>query len=247
LCVAKQRLFDLGIPETNGMQVWGGWVCDPPPGPDSAIIREFARQHRPLLIWDSLIDFHDGDEQSASETRKFMKHFRALANLGATVLILHHTGKTIGSQEYRGSSDIKAAVDMAYCLEAEMTLAGGIHRLTLRNFKARFALGRHLGLEFVPKKGFIACELPDQPRDAMQTVMEIVNAHPGSNQSQIVALAQQAGISKHQVEGCLKDGPFNRERGNRNEWLYTLAVAQIPKIPASIEEGNREIEPSLLR
>jgi hypothetical protein len=25
LCVAKQRLFDLGIPETNGLQVWGGW------------------------------------------------------------------------------------------------------------------------------------------------------------------------------------------------------------------------------
>src|SRR5713101_3402089 len=107
LCVAKQRLFDLGIPETNSLQVWGGWVCDPPPGPDSAIIRDFVRQHRPLLIWDSLIDFHDGDEQSASETRAFMKHFRALANAGATVLILHHTGKTATSQDYRGSSDIK--------------------------------------------------------------------------------------------------------------------------------------------
>jgi hypothetical protein len=47
-----------------------------------------------------------------------------------------------------------------------------------------------------------------------------------------------------QVEDCLKDGPFNREHGNRNEWLYTVAAAQIPKIPAPIEEGNREIEPS---
>jgi hypothetical protein len=176
-----------------------------------------------------------------------MKHFRALANLGATVLILHHTGKTPTSKEYRGSSDIKAAVDMAYCLESEVTLAGGIHRLTLRNFKARIALGRDLGLEFVPKKGFIGCEVPDQPtaRDAMQTIIEIVAAHPGSNQSQIVALAQQAAISKHQVEDCLKDGPFNRERGNRNEWLYTLAEkAQTPKLPPPIEEGNREIEPS---
>ena len=45
----------------------------------------------------------------------------------------------------------------------------------------------HLGLEFVPKKSFIACEVPDQPtaRDAMQAVIEIVTAHPGSNQSQI--------------------------------------------------------------
>jgi hypothetical protein len=134
---------------------------------------------------------------------------------------------------------------MAYCVEPEFTLLGGIHRLTMRNFKGRFAPGHHLGLEFVPKKGFVSCEVPDQASDAMQTVMEIVNAHPSSNQSQIVALAQHTGIGKHQVEGCLKDGPFNRERGNRNEWLYTLAVAQIPKIPVPIEEGNREIEPSL--
>ena len=92
----------------------------------------------------------------------------------------------------------------------------------------------------MPKKGFISCEVPNQPRDAMQAVVEIVKAQPGSNQSQIVALAQAAGIGKHQVENCLKNGPFDRQRGNRNEWLYTVAVAQIPKIPAPIEReyGN---------
>ena len=106
------------------------------------MIMEYSHQHHPLLIWDSLVQFHNGNEQSATQTRAFMTHFRALANLGATVLVLHHTGKTPASQDYRGLSDIKAAVDMAYCLESEMTLAGGIYRLTLRNFKARFALGR---------------------------------------------------------------------------------------------------------
>lgn len=119
LCVAKQRLFDLGIPETNGLQVWGRWVGDPPPGPDSAIIREFVQRHRPLLIWDSLIDFHDGDEQSASETRKFMKQFRATgtSRRDCSHSAPHRQNPT--SQDYRGSSDIKAAVDMAYCLELD--------------------------------------------------------------------------------------------------------------------------------
>jgi hypothetical protein len=105
-------------------------------------------------------------------------------------------------------------------------------------------------LEFVAKKGFFACEVPDQAAaaDPMQAVIEIVKANPGSNQSQIVALAQQAAIAKHQVEDCLKDGRFNRERGNRNEWLYTLAEqAPNSQIPGPMEEGNREIEPSLLR
>ena len=80
----------------------------------------------------------------------------------------------------------------------------------------------HLRLEFVPKKGFIPCEVPDQPtaRDAMQAVIEIATAHPGSNQSQIVKRAQEAGIGKHQVEDCLKDGAFDRQRGAGKEILY---------------------------
>jgi hypothetical protein len=78
----------------------------------------------------------------------------------------------------------------------------------------------HLGLEFVPKKGFIACEVPPTARDAMQAVIEIVTAHPGSNQSQIVKRAQEAGIGKHLVEDCLKDGAFDRQRGAGKEILY---------------------------
>jgi archaellum biogenesis ATPase FlaH len=246
LCVAKQRLWDLGIAETPDLRVWGGWVDDPPHGPGSALLRDYARQHRPLLIWDSLVQFHDGDEQSAKETRAFMKHFRQLAHAGATILILHHTGKTATSQEYRGSSDIKAAVDMAYLLETESTLMGRIHRLTLRNFKSRFAPEKDFGLEFVHRQGFVACDVPEKgaAADAMPIITDIVAGNPGNNQAQIVALAQRGGISKHQVEKCLRDGPFKRQRGNRNEWLYSLAVVQLPNLPAPIEEGNREIEPA---
>jgi hypothetical protein len=64
----------------------------------------------------------------------------------------------------------------------------------------------------------------------MQIVIDIVAGNPGSNQSQIVALGQLRGISKHQVEKCLRNGPFNRQRGSRNERLYTLA--QSPNLPA---------------
>jgi hypothetical protein len=63
-------------------------------------------------------------------------------------------------------------------------------------------------------------------------------AEPGAN-------VRNRGVD---FEDCLKDGLSIRHRGNRNEWLYTLAEqAQIPKLPAPIEEGNREIEPSLLK
>jgi hypothetical protein len=68
----------------------------------------------------------------------------------------------------------------------------------------------------------------------MQAVIEIVKAHPGSNQSQIVKRAQEAGISKHKTETCLKDGPFSCERGTGKEFLYTLAE-RTPELPAPKE------------
>jgi len=235
LCIAKQRLWDLGITETPDLRVWGGWVDQSPPGPNSALLRHYAREHQPLLIWDSLVQFHDGEEQSATETRAFMNHFRQLAHLGATSLILHHTGKTSTSQEYRGSSDIKAAVDMAYVLETESTLMGGIHRLTLRNFKARYAPGKNFGLEFIHRRGFVACEVPYPPTapDPMETVINLVAENPGKNQGEIVAMAKQAGISKHRVEACLENSPFNRRPGTSKAILYT--VTRTPELPAPRE------------
>ncbi len=237
LCVVKQRLWDLGILETPPLRIWGGWVDPPPPGPNNTLLREYAREHHPLLIWDPLVQFHDGEEQSATETRKFMDQFRRLAHAGATVIIVHHTGKTGTSKEYRGSSDIKAAVDMAYVLETTSTLKGRVHRLVLRNFKGRYAPGRNIGVEFVHRQGFVPSDVPApiKPVDAMEIVFNIVGTNPHSNQSQIIAFAVNHGISKHQVEKCLKDDRFNRQRGNRKEWLYSLAEVQTPSLPAPSE------------
>src|SRR5205814_3815480 len=99
------------------------------------LVIEFTRQHRGMIIYDSLIEFHSGSEQSSTETRAFMRYFRALANLGATVGILHHTGKAETAKIYRGSSDIKAAVDTAYLLESPDKEQRTLGRLSLRCFK----------------------------------------------------------------------------------------------------------------
>jgi RecA-family ATPase len=93
LYVVKQRLFDLGIPETPNLTVWGGWSLSPPVGPHHPLVIEFARRKRGLIIYDSLIEFHSGSEQSSTETRAFMRHFRTLANLGATIIVLGNSGK----------------------------------------------------------------------------------------------------------------------------------------------------------
>jgi hypothetical protein len=44
--------------------------------------------------------------------RAFVRYFRALANMGTTVIVLHQTGKGESAKLYRGSSDIISAAEL---------------------------------------------------------------------------------------------------------------------------------------
>jgi predicted ATP-dependent serine protease len=216
--MVKQRFFDLGISETPNLTVWGGWNISPPAGPASRAVVEFARKYQPLIIYDSLIEFHPGSEQSSSETRAFMRNFRALANMGATVVILHHTGKAETAKQYRGSSDIKAAVDTAYLLEGADENTPEIRKLTLNCFKSRLALGRNFSMEFRRGLGFVAAE----SRKVTEIIDEVLREHPGSNQSEVIKLCAARGCSKSQVEAALKNGNWETKKGPKNAKVYTL-------------------------
>jgi RecA-family ATPase len=73
--LVKEILVGHGVPETPALNVWGGWVRGAVPGPDAPEIVEYAERYKPLLIFDSLIAFHPGDEQSASDTREYMDRY----------------------------------------------------------------------------------------------------------------------------------------------------------------------------
>jgi hypothetical protein len=224
LPIAKRNLDGLGIAETEAFQVWGGWCEASVPGPTDRELIKYAGMCKPLFIWDSLIEFHDGDEQSAKETRAFMKNFRALANAGATVLVLHHTGKSDGSQEYRGSSDIEAVVDMAYLVKGT-SKGGTLDRLTMHNFKSRFAPGRDFGMEFQAGWGFEAVDVPQgtQKPSADSVVRKIIAEHPGMNGDSIKELAEAAGVGRNAADRVLKSLPHRKGKGR--EKLYCLPEA----------------------
>lgn len=224
LCVAKQRLLDLGISETPNLTVWGGWNLSPPVGPENPLVIEFARRHKGLIIYDSLIEFHPGSEQSSTETRAFMRHFRRLANLGSTPVVLHHTGKAETSKLYRGSSDIKAAVDTAYLLVRTTQQPEGLGQLSMSCFKARLAPGQNFGMEFKKGHGFIPCEAAKRTRTTMEIISEILEAVPNRNQRDIVRLGKAQGCTRRQIEDCLKTGPWRRTPGAKNSTLYSLSA-----------------------
>jgi archaellum biogenesis ATPase FlaH len=222
LYTIQQRLKALGIDETGDLIVWGGWNTSPPEGPQSLLVIEFARRHKPLIIIDSLIEFHTGSEQSSTETRAFMRHLRALANLGATVVALHHTGKAETAKFYRGSSDIKAAVDTAYLLESVGEESNRLCKLSLKCFKGRLVPGQNFGFEFREGEGFVACDLPTRTKTVESVIEDILEAHPRSNQKEVVRLGRERGCKKGQLEHSLRIGYWHREYGPHNSIFYSL-------------------------
>jgi hypothetical protein len=222
LAVVKDRLPMLGIDSNPDLHIWGGWIEDTPPGPADPRVIEFARQEKGLLIWDSFVEFNPGDEMSATDTRTYMKTFRALANHGATVLLLHHTGKAAGAQDYRGSSDIKAGVDTAYRLVSASQREGKIHRLKMENFKSRAAAGKDFWLEFTPGEGFVkfgnAAIATITPEDQLRSILQ---EHGEMNGSELKSVAkEQYGIGKHVCDRFLNGWPHKR-KGQGHEKLYS--------------------------
>ena len=123
--LVADRLNRLGIQDGPSLRVWGGWAEQEAPDPAHAAIREWILScyPKPLIVVDSLIAFNPGAENDSSEMRRYLHGYRRLADLGASIAFIHHSGKSEGTKDFRGSSDIKAAVDAAYLLSR----ASGAH------------------------------------------------------------------------------------------------------------------------
>jgi AAA domain len=235
LAIVRRNLSELAIPETENLKIWGGWNSPAPPGPDDPRFEQFARDTQGLLIWDPLVGFNPGDEQSATQTRLFMGRFRTLANLGATVLVVHHTGKSHSSKEYRGSSDLKAAVDMAYTVEAKES-RGRLHRLRLICFKSRFAPRNNFGLEFKSGEGFslVQSASEHEQRDMTAILSGVIEQNQGITQKGIIELTKAEGLPKNAVLRCLKaGGPWREEKG-KGRTLHYYPV-QAPRMEEPVE------------
>jgi hypothetical protein len=157
-----------------------------------------------------------------------MREFRRLANLGATILLLHHTGKSGTSKKYRGSSDIKAAVDTAYLLEKVASLGGAdkLRRLKMTNFKSRFAEGKNFAMEFIAGEGFGPVGEPskvESPGDLI--VLQSFLTDDPINGSEFKRRADGRGISRDRADKFLREWPHQKLGSKPNEKLYWLPKA----------------------
>jgi predicted ATP-dependent serine protease len=215
--VYRERFKRLHIDENEYMHIWGLWQKPEPKGPSAEEITKLVGEERPLIIFDSLVAFHDGSELDADDTRDYMDRFRRLASLGATVIVIHHTGKGENTKEYRGSSDIKASVDVAYLLKSEDPAV--LRSLELSCFKSREGILEPVKIE-VNEAGQLLSVADTQ----FEIVERAVREHPRSSTMQIGLFAEEVPGKK--VQQILKLGlakkRFRRTKGANNAWCWEV-------------------------
>ncbi len=82
-----------------------------------AIIADMVKEMKiELVIFDSLVRIHSGDENESKDISKAMNLFRKITRMGSTVVFIHHNRKEKANTQsstnsVRGSSDILAGID----------------------------------------------------------------------------------------------------------------------------------------
>jgi hypothetical protein len=143
------------------------------------------------------------------------------------------TSARIKVKQYRGSSDIKASIDMGYLVSGE-TRYGKLHRLRMEPFKSRIAPGQRFAMEFREGRGFVGTAGPAQPvviADPSQFVSGIVAENPQINGTRVKELARPFGISRNAVDQILQSGNFLIEPGRGNERGTRQEMVLFPNLP----------------
>jgi hypothetical protein len=226
VAIVKQRLAELHIAENTNLIYWGGWCRQEPDGPASQVLLAYAALEKPVFIFDSLIAFHTGDEQDATETRRFMRLFRKLADLGATVILLHHIGKAETARFYRGSTDIKANIDCAWLLEKlGENPAAKLNELRLVPFKDRLIGSEPVAISFRDGSFLVNGERPPAPKEILE---KLLRKNPYATSRSLRDLGMAVGLPKHVMASLLlqgvAEGWIQVESGARNSKHFSLAA-----------------------
>jgi hypothetical protein len=227
--VAIDRMERLNLCDGLLLRWWGGWLGEVP-GPAFAMIFEWVQSCdiKPLIVIDTLVAFAECDENDAAQMRKFMSVLRRLADIGATVVVIHHDGKSETARDYRGSSDFKASVDQAFHV-SNIGVDGKLDRLTLRCFKSRIGFSGLIVYQYAGGK-FVRDERHDAPaRSVADQLTDLLRQNPGIRTKGFEDAAVKKGLGRNNARDFLSNsvlsGAVRREDLGRNRFSHYLLKA----------------------
>jgi energy-coupling factor transporter ATP-binding protein EcfA2 len=200
-----ERFRRLDIQTGEDFLVWGQWVGEDPPAAGGAVVLDWVArcEPKPLLIVDSLIAFNPGVENDSGDTRRYMAQYRSLTAAGATLIILHHIGKSETARDYRGSSDIKASIDVGYKL-TNLGDGARLESLELRPFKQRFSVAPVLHLRYTD--GIFSVDQAEARKSPTERLCELLKENPGITKTDFEALAHSRGLGRNGGREFLETG-----------------------------------------
>lgn len=202
-----------------------------------------------VVIFDSLVRMHAGDENEARHMSSVMGVFRKITNKGVTVIFIHHNRKESLSSKsspnsVRGSSDIYAGVDCL--LQITRTQNEKILSIThaklrqgesVEPFQIRVTTNEDTELISFDYAGSTNPHIIE-----MEAESDILNAlRDGNERSGKELRALFAGKYKPQIvsnalENSVRVGLITKRRGAHNTYFFQLKPSEVEKIP--LESGS---------
>lgn len=226
LCVIGDRLERLNFPDSPRLRFWGGWCDQEAPMPDAPAVTDWLKtcEAGALVVVDSLSAFHGGDQNSAGEMRTFMDRCRKIANLGATVVIVHHDGKSETAKDYRGSSDFKASIDVGFHV-SNYGDTGRLDKMILRPFKMRMGTSDEI-VYFYADGRFVRGEATEARETITDQLMGLLRMNPYVIGKRFEDLAAERDIVRARARSFLTNGvlagTIKRADGPNNEKRHYL-------------------------
>jgi hypothetical protein len=226
--VLRDRLQGIGPLEP--LHVWSWTDGTFPQRLDNADLQEAAKGHS-LIIVDTLRrHMKDLKENSSDDMAVITDALRELTRHGATVLVLHHAPKDSERQDYRGSTELGAGVDITISLTKAKSKE--VITLNLETRKTRYSSSGDLQIEVTKGERtplFTTTDLrPDTEGQAFLDLCHLVDGLRQTfgrdpNQSEIIAEARKRGLGgKDKILGMLKDrdGAYWRSQHKGNQVTY---------------------------
>ncbi len=211
------------------------------------IIKECKEKGIELVVIDSLVRINSGDENSSKDIAKLFSSLRAFNNESIAVLIIHHNRKP-GRDGYnpsfdmRGSSDIKAAVDVQLAIRR----IGKTSSIQLERAKCRYEMeGMPFKLDFIKNEdtgklrfvyaGTVKSKATEDDKEKetenlKDTIISVVREFPNTNKGAIVAvIVNRTKIGKTRINteilNLVKLGILTTENGPHNSTVLSVSEA----------------------
>lgn len=189
-----------------------------------------------LVMIDSLVRIHGGDENTAKDSARVFRLIRLLTSESITVIVVHHNTKASLNGEYgnqmRGSGDIQASVDCQLSLSRPYR----DEYLTLEQIKNRNAPELPvIELNFINHDTYSEFVYLGQVKDGGKhaelkpIILQVVGTEPGISQSNIHQQLLELGHGTHpktlrKLLGTMEkvDESIAKSKGKANSYCYYI-------------------------